>query len=127
VAQKLKTTTEDDKNEENYLWDTVFPELLAYLQVHGDCNVPQCYPHNPLLPRWVSEQHNDYDLKQHGELTSLMPLHEAKLDAIGFTWFLNGGGSSSSISSKYALVEDVVSSAIIRPEEARSNKAGAAS
>jgi hypothetical protein len=36
----------------------------------------------------VSEQPNDYDLKRRGEQTSLTPLREAKLDAVGFTWFV---------------------------------------
>jgi hypothetical protein len=74
------------KNENS--WDGLFREILAYLQKHGDCYVPQGYPRNPLLSRWVSEQRNDYDLKRRGEKTSMTPLREAKLDAIGFSWFI---------------------------------------
>jgi hypothetical protein len=36
----------------------------------------------------VNEQRNVYDLKRRGAKTSLTPLREAKLDAIGFTWFV---------------------------------------
>jgi hypothetical protein len=43
-----------------------------------------------LLARWVSEQRNDYDLKRRGEQTTLTPWREAKLDAIGFSWFVGG-------------------------------------
>jgi hypothetical protein len=102
----LKTT---DNNEHS--WDTLFRELLAYLQTHGDCKVPQCgYPSNLLLAAWVSEQRKDYDLKRRGEQTSLTPLREAKLDAIGFTWYVGG--------TKYASKEGV--SSAVRPDEARS-------
>jgi hypothetical protein len=94
-------------------WDLRFRELLLYFQTHGDFNVPPCYPRNPLLASWVSERRNDYDLKRRGgEQTSLTPLREAKLDAIGFTWIFGG-------TEEDALVE-VVSSASVRPEEIRS-------
>jgi hypothetical protein len=38
----------------------------------------------------MSEQRNAYDLKRRHEQTSLTPLREAKLDAIGFTWTVGG-------------------------------------
>jgi hypothetical protein len=98
---------------DNENWDVHFRELLAYLQTHGDCNVPQGDPRNPSLARWVSEQRNDYDLKRREEETSLTPLREAKLDAIGFTWFVGGTDD--------APVEGVcLSNNSIRPEEALS-------
>jgi hypothetical protein len=100
-------------------WDTRFRELLACFQANWDFNVRQYYPLNPLLAGWVSEQRNDYDLQGRGEQTSLTPLREAKLDAIGFTWFVDGDGSSSS-TRRDAPAEDVVSSAVVRPEEASS-------
>jgi hypothetical protein len=115
IPMNLKKKATTDKNE-NCSWETHFRELLAYLQTHGDHNVPEGYPHNTLLARWVSEQRNDYDLKRRGEQTSLTPLREAKLDAIGFTWFVAGNSSSS---NKDVPPEDMVSSAVVRPEEAR--------
>jgi hypothetical protein len=96
------------RNQEN--WDFRFREILAYLQTHGDFNVPQCYPLNSLLARWVSEQRNDYDLNSRGEQTSLTPLREAKLDAIGFTWIVGG--------TEEETPAECVSSASVRPEEA---------
>jgi hypothetical protein len=108
VTAELKTNTDTDN-----CWDVHFRELLAYLQTHGDFNIPPCYPCNPLLARWVKEQHNDYDLKRRGGQTSLTPLREAKLDAIGFTWIV-----------RRPAIEDApaeeVSSASARPEEAPS-------
>jgi hypothetical protein len=98
-----------DKNEN--CWDTLFRELLSYLQTHGDFNVPPCYPCNPLLSRWVNEQRTDYDLARRGEQTLLTPLREAKLDAIGFTWFVRGAEEDTP--------PEGVSSAV-RPEEVRS-------
>jgi hypothetical protein len=106
---ELKTT--DNGN----CWDAHFQEVLAYLQTHGDFNVPKCYPRNPLLARWVSEQRNTYDLKRRGEKNSLTPLREAKLDAIGFTWFVGG-------TEEETPPMEGVSSASARPEEARSGK-----
>jgi hypothetical protein len=102
---ELKTTHNDN-------WGVHFMELLSYLQTHGDFNVPQCYPRNPLLARWVSEQRNIYDLKRCGEQTSLTPLREAKLDAIGFPWFVGG--------TEEDAPAECVSSASVRSEEARS-------
>jgi hypothetical protein len=104
--------TSDNEN----CWDVHFRELLSYFQTHGDFNVPQCYPHNPLLARWVSKQRNAYDLKRRGEQTSLTPLREANLDAIGFAWIVGG-------TEQDAPTEECVSSASVRSEEAPSGTA----
>jgi hypothetical protein len=93
-------------------WDVQFRELLEYLQTHGNFNVPQYYPLNPLLFRWVSEQRHEYDLKRRGQQTSLTPLREAKLDAIAFTWIIGG--------TEEAAPVECVSSGSVRPEEVRS-------
>jgi hypothetical protein len=98
---------------DNDYWDIHFRELLAYLQAHGDFNVPRGYPGNPLLAGWVIEQRNAYDLKRPGEQTWLTPLGEAKLDAIGFAWFFGGTDD--------VPAEGVgISTSVVRPEEARS-------
>ena len=41
-------------------WDARFAELKAYLEKHGDCNVPTKYNANPALGRWVSTQRSQY-------------------------------------------------------------------
>jgi hypothetical protein len=71
-------------------WDVHFRELLSYFQTHGDFNVTQCHPRNPLLASWVTEQRNEYELRRRAKQTSMTPLREAKLDAIGFTWIVGG-------------------------------------
>jgi hypothetical protein len=92
-------------------WDVRFQELLLYFQTHGDFNVPPRYPHKTLLAIWVSEQRNYHDLKHRGEQTSLTPLREAKLDAIGFTWIVGGTEEEPPM--------ECVSSATVRPDEVR--------
>jgi hypothetical protein len=37
-------------------WDQRFQELLEYKRLNGDCNVPQTYPENRPLGRWVMKQ-----------------------------------------------------------------------
>jgi hypothetical protein len=44
----------------------------------------------------VNEQRNEYTLKRRSEQTSLTPLREAKVDAIGFNWFVGGTEGVSS-------------------------------
>jgi hypothetical protein len=73
--------------------------LLTY------CSAPQSNPHNPLPARWVIEQRNDYDLKHRGRQTSLTQFREAKLDAIGFTWFVEDTPDAEAVFSA------------VRPEE----------
>jgi hypothetical protein len=105
---ELKTT--DSEN----CWDVHFRQLRAYLQTNGDFNVPSCYPCNPLLARWVNEQRNDYGPKRRAEQTSLTLLRKAKLDAIGFNWFV--GGTEEDTTG----VEGVSNG--VQPEEAHKQK-----
>jgi hypothetical protein len=121
VAELSSEVFETHENQ----WETHCRELLEHFQANRDFNVHQYYPLDPLLAGWVSEQRYDYDLQGRGEQTSLTPLREAKLNAIGFAWFVDGdGSSSSSSSSRDAPAEDVASrptsSAVVRPEEAKS-------
>jgi hypothetical protein len=95
------------------IWDVHFRELLSYFQTHGDFNVTQRHPRNPLLASWATEQRNEYDLKRRGEQTSMTPLREAKLDAIGFTCMVGG-------TEEEAPPMECVASATVRPEEVRS-------
>ena len=48
-----------------------------------------------------------------GEQTSLIPLREAKLDAIGFSWLVARGSNTNDASH----VEDVVSTTAVPPKE----------
>ena len=37
-------------------WEHRFDELVEYKRIHGDCNVPQAWPENRQLGRWVMKQ-----------------------------------------------------------------------
>ncbi len=37
-------------------WDYMFSQMLAYKEVHGDCEIPTCYAANPRLGTWVNTQ-----------------------------------------------------------------------
>ena len=61
-------------------WEQRFDELLAYRQTHGDCKVPQHWPENKQLGKWVNTTRTQ--LKR-GKLSAD---RKAKLDSIGFVW-----------------------------------------
>jgi hypothetical protein len=121
----LKWTTHL-RSADNKYWDFHFRDLLAYLQTHGDCDVPRSYPRNPLLAIWVSQQRNGYDLKRRGDQTSLTPLREAKLDAIGFPW--SAGGNTKEDAPAAEGVSSAVRPEVVRSEsKVRSKQNGVAS
>jgi hypothetical protein len=118
-------------------WNVRFRQLLEYKDSFGDCNVPQHFSCNPQLGRWVRTQRK----------TTKMLTKERwyQLNAIGFNWGKKQATSrpSSHLDHKWATVEqqhfnsrqkgvrekerkedapaeDVVSSIVVRPEEARS-------
>jgi hypothetical protein len=76
----------DWRNVKTAFWDNRFEELLRYLQQHGNCTVPQRYPPNPSLGKWVDNQRIAYAQKKRGKINLMTAEREAKLDAIGFTW-----------------------------------------
>jgi hypothetical protein len=61
-------------------WEKMFAELTAYKKVHGDCHVPDSWPKNMQLARWVSKQRT---VKRKGELEAE---RIARLEALGFDW-----------------------------------------
>jgi hypothetical protein len=61
-------------------WEERFAELAAFKQREGHCNVPQAYPDNPALGKWVSKQRV---AKRRGALSSDRMV---RLDALGFVW-----------------------------------------
>ena len=62
------------------LWEMHFRALQQYKKEHADCNVPQDWPKNPTLGRWVGTQRW---LKMKGRLSSE---HTNRLAAIGLEW-----------------------------------------
>jgi hypothetical protein len=80
---RFATTGEAKKCDD---WDIVFEELHDYLRDHGDCDVPEKYPLNPLLGEWVRKQRRGYSLKCGGDQSVMTAEHEAKLNVLGFLW-----------------------------------------
>lgn len=61
-------------------WEQRFDELLAYKAEHGDCRVPQLWPQNRQLGKWMNTQRTQ--LKR-GKIDAE---RKAKLDSLGFVW-----------------------------------------
>ena len=65
---------------EDAAWEEMFLELNQYKHVHGHTRVPEGYPDNPQLGRWVIEQ------RQNNKKNKLAPERVDKLNEIGFDW-----------------------------------------
>ena len=64
------------------LWGRRYNELIEFKKVHGHCNVPQRYPPNVELGRWVKDQRT---FKTKGKLSQN---RTDLLEAIDFSWRL---------------------------------------
>ena len=63
-------------------WDTQFAALQAFKVREGHGNVPQGYPENPSLGKWLSHQRQS---KRAGKLS---PERITRLEALGVVWEL---------------------------------------
>lgn len=61
-------------------WDERYGELVAFKAQHGHCIVPNSWPENPSLGRWVGTQRQDY---QRGRLRKE---RYQRLSDLGFVW-----------------------------------------
>ena len=61
-------------------WLAMFIRLQKYRETHGDCRVPDEWPNDPKLARWVRTQRAQ---RSHGKLS---PVRIEKLDTIVFDW-----------------------------------------
>jgi hypothetical protein len=61
-------------------WQRYFAQLAAYHQRFGHCLVPQDWPENQRLARWVGFQ------RQRHESGALSPEEIAQLESLGFAW-----------------------------------------
>jgi hypothetical protein len=61
-------------------WQRYFAQLAAYHQRFGHCLVPQDWPENPRLARWVRFQ------RQCHKSGALSPAESAQLESLGFAW-----------------------------------------
>lgn len=83
----LSDTTRLQPNEE--AWDLRYEELKEYKEANGNCNVPDRYPTNPQLGRWVSTQRKNRKHFDQGDKSLRMTQDRInKLNKIGFVWSL---------------------------------------
>ena len=71
---------EFDWHPRNSAWEKMFAELQRYKERFRDCNVPEGWPENPRLGRWVSFHR---ELRNAGKV---LPVRKARLDELGFDW-----------------------------------------
>ncbi len=60
--------------------------VVAYKEVHGNCNVPRKWKKDPTLGEWVHFQRRQYRLKQLNRRNHMTEERIQKLEAIGFEW-----------------------------------------
>ena len=70
-------------------WNTLLEQLAEYKVQFGHCLVPQRYPANPTLGKWVSTQRSDYRMYQGGKPSSMTAERIRLLESVGFDWGTN--------------------------------------
>jgi hypothetical protein len=86
-------------------WEERYKELIRYKREVGDCNVPQNYPPNRVLGKWVMKQRGYYYDKVRGKKSPLNPHRQSKLEAIGFCWVAPHVAKTK---AKLPLREDII-------------------
>ena len=71
-------------------WNDRYDELDVYKNKHGNCLVPQHYPDNKALGKWVDTQRTQYRLRNEGKQTPLTEERIKKLEDLGFVWSHQG-------------------------------------
>ena len=85
--QKLESIGFQDKAKT--IWDQRFQELKQYHKDYSHCNVPNVFPENKALGRWVNNQRQQYKKFLAGDSKSSMtPERIQKLESVGFQWQL---------------------------------------
>ena len=69
-------------------WEDRFEEVVAYRNLHGDCNIPTTYPENPKLGRFVNAT------RVQNNRGTLSPERKRRLDEIGFVWQIRRRGNA---------------------------------
>jgi len=70
-------------------WSEMFSKLESYKSKHGDCLVPQNFPEDPKLGRWVDKQRHCYKCRNEKRPTPLTMKQIEKMESIGFVWSVN--------------------------------------
>ena len=76
--------TRKAKMQQERAWNDRYDELDVYKNKHGNCLVPQHYPDNKALGKWVANQR--VRLGREGKQTPLTKKRIKKLDEVGFVW-----------------------------------------
>ena len=67
-------------------WNDLHRLLVEYEAEHGNCLVPQHYPDNKALGKWVDKQRTQYRLRREGKHSFLTEERIKKLEDLGFEW-----------------------------------------
>jgi hypothetical protein len=71
-----------------FRWERRVHQLKQFREANGHCNVPEEYPENQPLARWVSKQRVRYQPRQQGKESKLTDDNIAELESMGFLWNL---------------------------------------
>jgi len=67
-------------------WEKRCGELIRFKNLHGHCRVPQLYPDNPPLGKWVNAQRSQYKYWEEGKKSILTEEKIEALNNLGFIW-----------------------------------------
>jgi len=70
------------------IWSKRYTELKEFRMMKGHCNVPQRYPENKALGKWVHKQRIEYKRKIKGEKSHLSDERMFALKDIGFEVYI---------------------------------------
>lgn len=82
---KRRTTGDARKERDGAEWNKNFEKLKRYREVHGNCDVPYRFAHDPSLGSWASNQRTRYKRVMEREPTEDV-IWIKKLESIGFEW-----------------------------------------
>ena len=93
VTPKKEPAISDDKAKRAEAWNHKINQLLEFKAVHGHTLVPQSYPENKMLGRWVSRQREYYTATEKGDGSKSLLNQERidQLNKIGFVWKVGQG------------------------------------
>ncbi|KAJ1639549.1 hypothetical protein T492DRAFT_577550, partial [Pavlovales sp. CCMP2436] len=67
-------------------WRRMFEQLKGYKQLKGDCIVPEGWPDNPQLAKWVQRQRQEAKNLNEGKKAKIDHERISELEDIGFHW-----------------------------------------
>lgn len=76
----------DPTNRAEGLWQRRYKELVHFMGIHGHCMVPQKYPSNKALGKWVHRQRHEFSKKCSGEASFMTEQRIEALNKLGFQW-----------------------------------------